>query len=68
MYAASVPISSDIPPLLDDSGPHPNVIIDKTIQDEMNLRLHVRGGMGNNVTLTSNTPIGIGTIGFVLAG
>lgn len=61
-------ISSDIPPLLNESGPHPTVTIDKNIQDEMNSRLHVRGGMGNNITLISNIPIGVGTIGFVLAG
>lgn len=63
-----VTFSNDIPPLLDDSGPHPNVVIDKIIQDEMNNRLNVYGGMGNNITLISSTPIGIGTIGFVLAG
>lgn len=28
----------------------------------------MNGGMGNNITLISSTPIGIGTIGFVLAG
>lgn len=43
-------------------------MIDPFIQNEINKRFYVDGGMGGEITLTSNSSIGSGAFAFVLAG
>lgn len=42
--------------------------IDSDTQNELNKRPNVRGAMGGNITLTSNSSIGGGRYAFVLSG